>query len=132
MIDLKFSYNWNKKLDCTAFTTIRIYNHEKHYVGQLVNLFLKDKPIGTGGIVEMSVFHLANLNSFMSYLDTGYSVREAKDIIKKMYPKVDFTVTRLVMMLIVKDVKKEPKQNELFSDMITNSSGATLINQELK
>lgn len=114
MIDVKFSYNWNKKLDCHAFTTIRLYNPLKHYKGQSVRLLLKDEVLGEGMIHEMVVFYLNALNPFMSYIDTGYSLEETVGIIKKMYPKVDFTQTRLVMMLIVKDKKEPVKEKELF------------------
>lgn len=124
MIDLKFSYNWNKKLDCHAFTTIRLFNPNKHFVGQLVKLFIKDKHIGEGAIADVSVFQLNSLNSFMAYLDTGYSAQEAVAIIKKMYPKVDFNNTRLVMLLIVKDEKKDIPQQELFNETIKNYPNA--------
>lgn len=121
MIDLKFSYNWNHKLDCHAFTTIRIYNPDKHYVGQSVRLLLKDQEMGTGLIHGVNAFYLASLNPFMSYIDTGYSVEETASIIRRMYPKVNFSTTRMVMLLIVKDERKEPKQKELFETTINNT-----------
>lgn len=103
MIDLKFSYNWNKKLDGKAFTTIRLYNPLKHQLGTPVRILLKDKDLGTGKFMGVNPFYLDALNPFMSYIDTGYSVAECQSIIRKMYPKVDFKITRCVMLLVVKD-----------------------------
>ncbi len=106
MIDIKFSYNWNKKLDCHAFTTIRLYNPGKHFKGQSVRMLLNGNPIGEGLIHDVSTFYLSKINSFMAFIDTGYSVEETIGIIKKMYPKIDFTTTKMVMILIVKEEKK--------------------------
>ncbi|HMR84804.1 MAG TPA: hypothetical protein PKE30_16780 [Niabella sp.] len=103
MVILPFSYNWNNKLDCTAFTTIRIFNTEKHIEGIRVNAVLKGQSKGFGTIMSVKPFYLAQLNTFISYLDTGYSVEECRNIILKMYPKVDFAKQQLALLLIVKD-----------------------------
>jgi hypothetical protein len=118
MIDLKFSYNWNHKLDCNAFTTIRLYNSQKHIPGQEVNILLNEKSIGTGAIKDVVLFQLDKLNSFTSFLDTGYSVEETKKIFYKMYPKVNFSITQLALILIVKnpvEQRKAVQQKELFN-----------------
>ena len=105
MIDVKFSYNWNKKLDCHAFTTIRLYNPQKHFKGQAVRILLNDKYLTDGFIYDVSVFKIDQLNDFMAYVDTGYSAEEAKKILYKMYSKVDFKTQKLAMILIVKEEK---------------------------
>ncbi len=100
---LPFSYNWNNKLDCLAFTTIRLYNPNKHIPGVKVDPVLKGQSKGPGTIVEVKPFLLQNLNPYMSYLDTGYNVEECTKIIRTMYPKIDFTTKKLAFILIVKD-----------------------------
>ena len=52
MITIPFSYNWNNKLDCKAFTTIRIFNPENHRPEIAVNAVLKGASKGTGKIKE--------------------------------------------------------------------------------
>ena len=81
-MDLSFSYNWNKKLDCQAFTTIRKTRYEP---GTILKVFHKKEYIKTVYVESVKEFKLHQLNSFMSYLDTGYSVQECQNIIKKMY-----------------------------------------------
>lgn len=105
MLIIPFSYNWNNKLDCKAFTTIRIYNPGTHIPGMVVDVQLKGVSKGIAKIISVKPFYLHNLNEYMSYLDTGYAVPELKNIIEKMYPKIYFTTKKMVFILILKDVK---------------------------
>ena len=101
---IPFTYNWNNKLNCSAFTTIRIYNQTKHYVGNRVEITLKgsnEKRFGT--IMAVKPFLLHHLTPFMSYLDTGYSVGECQKIISKMYPTIDLAKKQFAFILILKD-----------------------------
>lgn len=103
MFDLKFTSNWNNKLDCHAFTTIRMYNPSKHFVGNGVNILLKEESKGTGVIMEVRRFLLADLNPYVAYLDTGYSVPECQEILRKMHSKIDTRTYKFALLLIVKD-----------------------------
>jgi hypothetical protein len=104
MEDLFFSYNWNNKLDCKAFTTIRLFNPGKHVVGVKYRVMLKrTENKGVGVIRSVKPFLLEQLNPYISYLDTGYPVEECRNIILKMYPKIDFTTKKLALILIVKE-----------------------------
>jgi hypothetical protein len=103
MITIQFSYNWNNKLECKAFTTIRLFQPEKHVKGMAVVYTIKGVEKGFGRIEEVKVFYLANLNPYMSYLDTGYSVVECTKIIKTMYPRIEFAKQQLAFILIVKN-----------------------------
>ena len=33
---INFSYNWNSKLNCSAFTTIRVKNDKKYRIGKVI------------------------------------------------------------------------------------------------
>lgn len=103
MENIPFSYNWNNKLDCGAFTTIRLYNPNKHFVGNHVRPSLKGADKGAAVIMAVKTFYLHQLNPFISYLDTGYSVEECTRIIRTMYPAVDFAQKKLALILIVKN-----------------------------
>lgn len=104
METISFSFNWNNKLECNAFTTIRIYSERKHVQGALFHVKLKGVDKGIIRLEEVKPFHLANLNSFIAYLDTGYSVENCTQIIHKMYPDVDFTKVKLALLLCVKQI----------------------------
>lgn len=86
---IKFSYNWNNKLDCSAFTTIRLHQPKKYIVGQDYEIYLK-APFCIAKIVAIKQFKISQMNEFMAMIDTGYSVQETIEIIKKMYPNIDY------------------------------------------
>ena len=100
---IPFTYNWNNKLDCFAFTTIRIYNPSKHFVGNKVRPMLKGVNKGDGTIIEVKTFLLHQMNNYMSYLDMGYGVDDGKKVITTMYPSIDFTTKKLAFILIAKE-----------------------------
>jgi hypothetical protein len=85
MEDLKFSYNWNNKLDGHAFSTIRLRNDMKYYVGAKKTVYLKDELKGTATVVYVTHILIAQINEAIARLDTGYPAEECKNIIKTMY-----------------------------------------------
>jgi len=83
MKTLTFSYNWNNKLNCQAFTTIRLSS--KFEVGEKVKIIFKDKSLGYGQIIDIRGFYLKNLNDWLAMIDTGFSADECRQILKDMY-----------------------------------------------
>lgn len=102
-LDINFSTNWNNKLDCQAFTTMRLYNAKQHYAGRKVKLKLKGHDRGNGRIEAVKAFHIDKLSPYISYLDTGYSVDDCKNILKRMYSNINWDTTQLALILIVKE-----------------------------
>jgi hypothetical protein len=85
--NLKFSYNWNNKLSCAAFTTIRLYNPKKYVRDDVYNIYLKDELVGTAQLVGIRKTKLSSLNEFVARLDTGYSLGQCRQVISRMYGK---------------------------------------------
>jgi hypothetical protein len=108
MMQINFSTNWNNKLSCQAFTTLRIYNAEKHVTGTAVDIQLKGNTLDTGIIKQVKVLNIEQINDYIAYLDTGYSREECMNILKRMYSTADWNTTRLALILIVKDKKSKP------------------------
>jgi uncharacterized protein YqfB (UPF0267 family) len=86
MEEIKFSQNWNLKLNNENFTTIRIKN-KKYQIGNLFNVTLRKKYLKTIEIIEIKEFKLDKLNEFTARIDTGLSVVEAQQLIAAFYPK---------------------------------------------
>lgn len=103
MNKLNFSYNWNNKLECKAFTTIRLsskYNKNEKVIVQLNKV---DKF--EARIVDVRHFKIDKINEFVAMIDTGYSAAETKDILKKMYSKKNIDwLSRDVYLYLVKKV----------------------------
>ena len=114
MQKLEFSTNWNNKLDCKCFTTIRIYNPTKHFQGNTFEIFLKRKYKGKATVMTIGALKLENLTDYICFLDTGYSKIETIEILRKMYPKIDFKNQYLCIILLQKIELPKPKQETLF------------------
>lgn len=82
---IDFTYNWNNKLDCKCFTSIRVRNDKKFIIGENYMIFLNDKFLSDATIVDIKNFKIENLNNFMAHIDTGYSIDQTIKILQKMY-----------------------------------------------
>lgn len=108
MKELNFSYNWNNKLDCKAFTTLRLSDRFK--IGDEIEVTLKGiKREGTFFVMEKKYLKLESISNFIAYLDTGYNSAECKKILQRMYSKkkVDWNTQIIHFYLIVKKSEKE-------------------------
>ncbi len=108
---IKFSYNWNNKLDNKAFTTIRIHNEQKYVTGREFIIELRGIKKGIATLQEKRVFKIDQLNEFMSFVDTGYNRGETIGILARMYKGKDIqnTFFDLCLLVYVSPEKPEPK-----------------------
>lgn len=101
---IRFTYNWNNKLDCKAFTTLRLHQPDMYVVGEVYEIWLRGPKSqwaqrNDGQIIDIRRLHLNDVNPFIAYLDTGYSVGETKKILQRMYrnkvnPLLDFILIK--------------------------------------
>lgn len=105
MQKLIFSYNWNHKLDCNVFTTLRLSDRFK--IGEYVNVECKSLKF-VAQIIDKKTIMLNQINNFVAYLDTGYSVDECRNLLRKMYKNknVNWDVQKINFYLL-KKIKKE-------------------------
>ena len=82
---LEFSYNWNKKLDCISYTTLRLANLNKYQIGRKFGVYLNGKYHHDAEIIDVKSVGLDQINEWIARLDTGYSREKCIDIIQKMY-----------------------------------------------
>jgi hypothetical protein len=110
---IDFFYNWNRKLDAMAFTTIRLRNDDKYKIGAeyYINLKYERRNINKGEArcVDIKHFKIAQLNNFIAYLDTGYNKAECRRVIETMYknrmPPINWETQDLSLVLLVKKQK---------------------------
>lgn len=102
MDKISFSFNLNNKLDCKPFTTIRLLQPDKYRTGETYQITLKLKEVFQAKIIEIKPFFLKDLNEFIAHLDTGYNKEECTEILKKMYPNVNFQHKQLSLILLKK------------------------------
>ena len=83
MNTLDFSHNWNNKLDCNVFTTIRLSDRLK--VGEWVQVTLNTRSKGQHLVLDKRSLKANQLNEWICFLDTGYSLAETRTILNNMY-----------------------------------------------
>lgn len=107
---INFIYNWNNKLDNTAFTTIRLRNDNKYKVGYEYYIDLKqgnhNVNKGLCKCIDIKYFTISQINNYIAYLDTGLNIKECKEYIQRFYknysPPINWDTQQLSLILLVK------------------------------
>lgn len=117
METIKFSHNWNKKLETETFSTIRLENPHKYRLGEVYRIVEEQKgrliERGQGKLILIETIRIHHLKPVICWLDTGYSLDETRNILYRMYPGKDWGTQNLYYMLIQK-VKQTPQNGNLF------------------
>jgi hypothetical protein len=101
---INFSYNWNNKLDCKAFTTLRL--SDKYNISDIVEIHLKNKLLFKAEVIDKKYLKLDKINHFIAYIDTGYNYQECIDILKKMYKNKNINwETQIIYFYLLKKIK---------------------------
>lgn len=100
---LEYATNWNGKLDCTSYTTLRLANSSKSK-GRKFAIYLKGKRIHDAEIVDIKTISIDQINEWIARLDTGYSREKCISVIKTMYKNkpVDWSQQKLNWILFRK------------------------------
>lgn len=108
---LKFSYNWNNKLNCNFFTTIRKDN-PLFQSNEVFNIIVNDNTVFTAKILH--VFHctVASLTECQCLHDTGYSKAETRAILSKMH-HIDMTEIDNFMIALIYLARVHPIRNTI-------------------
>ncbi len=110
---LDFTYNWNSKLWNNNFTTIRLENPDKYYVGkQFVCRMVhkqKDRPpdiLQSVEIIAIKPLIVSQINDWIARLDTGYPEAKAQELIRTMYKfRVENIETHPLFFIMLNAIK---------------------------
>lgn len=105
MQQLKFSRNWNGKLNTRIFTTIRDYNeyNDKRYrIGEKYEVLFKDTLIGIVECIDVVNVQYGVVPKFMRQTDTGYILEECAEIFSHFLkvPKNVLDSKRCIVVLL--------------------------------
>lgn len=116
METLKFSYNWNNKLNCESFTTLRLQN-KKYFPGSRFQIVLQqgqsELSLGIAEVEEVYRVIPMQLTNLTCRQDTGYSKEETLRMMANMYKNVPgFNVATSAMHLVLlRKIKTETPVN---------------------
>lgn len=101
MHTIKFTTNWNNKLHCKAFTTIRMRNDSVyHEFARLKVEYEKEGISFEAEVLRVKPFMLDNLTNHDAFLDTGYNKTVTISIIETMYKNKNINVHSTEFVLI--------------------------------
>jgi hypothetical protein len=86
--EIKFSKNWNNKLNCPTFTTIRLHNTSKYVISEVYQIVFPHKKqiyAFNAIILDIQNIRLSDINNHIAYLDTGLDAEKTKKILQNMY-----------------------------------------------
>lgn len=101
---MEYNRNWNNKLACDCYTSIRLANAGKYKVGRRYGVYLNSKHHHDAILLEVRELTLDQINERLARLDTGYGAKETQDILMKMHRNkfVDWQTQRLSWCLFQK------------------------------
>jgi len=87
---IKYSNNWNNKLFCDCWSTIRLSNANKYIIGdtyshRIVNSKSQVVLVKPGKLIVIEEFRLDNLPNSFSLLDAGLLKEDYAKMIRTMY-----------------------------------------------
>ena len=104
MKDLIFDFNYNNKLNCNAFTAIQPKDPSIK-VGDEFKIILKpiNAPIvkGVARVQSVRHFKFEQLNEFMAFIETGYSLDQTTKIFQRKHAKENIYEMEFSIILFV-------------------------------
>lgn len=115
MPSIKFNRNYNNKLNCNSFTTIRLHS-DQFCKGLNYTIMLGKKNYGVATLKEKRTLRLDQLNEFISHVDAGIGLDEFAELIKTFYDSknIDWRTQELDLLLLVK-CKDKGEQGNIFN-----------------
>lgn len=116
---LEFEENFNGKLNCTCFTTIRLHHPVKNAIGTVKRVYLKRHGEwiwkGNAKIMHAATLTLNRINLPIAKLDTGLLPEECRQLIRNLYkhrPGINWATQQLDYLVL--EYIKESKEPSLF------------------
>ena len=108
MASISFSKNWNNKLQCDNFSTVRPYS-TKYAVGEVYAVYLDKAYLGKVRCFGLyaTTFDEIKADQLLCALDAGLAPEDMANMLMNMYG--DRAVTQQYAIVLLKWVEKLPK-----------------------
>ena len=112
---LEFTENFNNKLNCICFTTIRLHHPVRNAIGSVKQIYLKGVWKGNAKIMHAATLTLDRINLPVAKLDTGLLPDECRRLIRTLYKNrsgINWEAQQLDYLLL--EYINESKEPKLF------------------
>lgn len=107
--EIKFSSNWNNKLYCNIFATLR-FGECMHKEGDTVSILLRKESVyvSTGEAIIINIFKDVPFHHLRWFLpiDTGYSLLESEKLFKQFNCNKEITDDTPVNVIVLQRLTK--------------------------
>ncbi len=112
---LEFTENFNNKLNCDCFTTIRLYDPIRNAVGAKKHIYLKGIWKGDAVIIDVHRIRLSDISLTVSKIDSALPQEDLRKIIKRFYKdRQGINWETQPLDLLTLEYTKESKEPRLF------------------
>jgi hypothetical protein len=102
---LEFSGDWNKKLGCQYYTTIRLNNPSKYMVGKQLKVMLSRRLHHIAEVACISELTLGRVSEAMAFIDAGLELPKFKTMFTKMYEtKININDNTPLVFVVLKKI----------------------------
>lgn len=100
--NINFSQNWNGKLNCKFYTTIRLYQPNYYVENEMYKINLQEKYHHNGLIHSIYSSKIYDITDRIYMLDTGYKKQQAIELLQNMYKakNIDWNTQYLNIILL--------------------------------
>lgn len=104
---IHFSYNWNNKLNCKSFSTVRLWNPKKYQLLDFYEISVEESaknPIVIKGIARLQAinkFMLHKVTPGISFLDANLTVIDFQQLVQTMYKNKKINFKKQPMCFLV-------------------------------
>lgn len=85
MHQIKFTSNPHGKLFLNFFMDVRLFDEEKYMVGNVLEVVLNSKVLGTAKVVAVKPFKFININDTFSFMNCGKHAAYQSALLERYY-----------------------------------------------
>ncbi len=112
-LKIDFTRNWNGKLSCEAFGTVRLDN-EKFQPGRRYAIWLKGALLGTAECVGVYRLTMAEVSDRIAWFDVGRPAAYLREVLIRMYANKGITWEKQQLAhVLLRWEQREPQWAEL-------------------
>ncbi|WP_113636069.1 hypothetical protein [Nubsella zeaxanthinifaciens] len=122
MKTIKFNLNWNCKLYCNVFSTLRPRDDEKYQLDEVYQILLKGNDMGEATAVMIKHFKLSMMTEAIALIDTGYTKQRAIEIIATLYPDIENIADHEFSYILLERTIKDSNHNNQYNELQHNQA----------
>ncbi len=99
MLTIKFRENFNNKLNCTYFTSIRDCEPSRYHLGAIYKITVGGLYLKKAVLLQSKIVTLSQLDDVFIYMDSGCRKDDFYRVFEDFYPRFDLSTHAFYKLL---------------------------------